>query len=132
MLRLLDTMKIVNDMATGGIKECATSSQVLAQMPFMIFFFLWDQIPLVALIGRVFKAVQHMKVRSGSSALSEVGRSVEIWITCHHLSASLRIVVHLRFISGATWNCPGLGRWKSSIRVMSRGSRIGLLGWSSW
>lgn len=39
MLRLLDTMKIVNDMATGGIKECATSSQVLAQMPFMIFFF---------------------------------------------------------------------------------------------
>lgn len=112
MLRLLDTMKIVNDMATGGIKECATS--------------------LVALIGRVFKAVQHMKVRSGSSALSEVGRSVEIWITCHHWSASLRIVVHLRFISGATWNCPGLGRWKSSIRVMSRGSRIGLLGWSSW
>jgi hypothetical protein len=109
----------------GGIKKCATSSQVLVQMPFMIFFPL-DQIPFVALIGRDFKAVQHMKVWSGLSAL-EVGRSVEIWITWHHWSASL-IVVHLRFISSATWNCPGLVRWKSPIRIMSRGRRIGLLG----
>ena len=62
----------------GGIKKCATSSQVLAQMPFMNFPL--DQIPLVALIGRVFKAVQHMKVRSRLPA-SEVGRSVEIWVT---------------------------------------------------
>src|SRR5437764_2446783 len=39
MLRLLDTMRVVKGYGDGGIKECATSSQVLAQMPFMKTFF---------------------------------------------------------------------------------------------
>jgi len=126
MLRLLDTIRIVNDMATMESRNVPRLAKVLAQMPFTISFGSNTSLPL---IGRVFDAVQHVKGRSGSSA-SKVGRSVEIWTSRHHLSASLRIEVHLSFISGATWNCPGLTGWKSSIRIMSRG-RIGRLGCAS-